>query len=78
MIHEKEREIKDLQDEVSKLNEKMLQVDELQTSLQQERERNNVNASLIESLKETISVNDSHIESLQTEGKQLQVCFWNS
>ena len=75
MIHEKEREIKDLQDEVSKLNEKMLQVDELQTSLQQERERNNENASLIESLKETISVNDGHIESLQTEGKQLQVCF---
>ena len=78
MIQEKEREIKDLQDEVSKLNEKMLQVDELQTSLQQERERSNENASLIESLKETISVNDFHIESLQTEGKQLQVCFWNS
>ena len=75
MIQEKEREIKDLQDEVSKLNEKMLQVDELQTSLQQERERSNENASLIESLKETISVNDFHIESLQTEGKQLQVCF---
>ena len=53
----------------------MQQIDELQTSLRQERERNNKNASLIESLKETISVNDSHIESLQTEGKRLQVCF---
>ena len=56
----------------------MQQVDELQTSLYQERKRNNENTSLIESLKETISVNDSHIESLQAEGKQLQVCFWNT
>ena len=56
----------------------MQKVDELQTSLYQERKRNNENTSLIERLKETISVNDSHIESLQAEGKQLQVCFWNT